>query len=302
MPRRTRGALIALLLAVAGPGGSTPLEFADVGHSHVWRMPDPDFGGFSGLWVAPDGAGFIAIGDRGAVATGRLVRDGRGRIAGVADAALGRLRDPLGRPLTERATDAEGLAVAPDGTIFVAFELQHRVVRLAAPEAPALTLPALPEAEQMHLNTGIEALAFDRDGRLLAIPEAPPRGRTDFPVWRLDGRFWTLAHSLRFEAPWRIVAADLGPDGALYVLERDLRLPYGFRSRIRRFALEGDGIEEGETLWQTRPGQYGNLEGLSLWTDEAGRLRATMISDDNFLPVLSTAFVELVLAPAPARR
>jgi hypothetical protein len=150
------------------------------------------------------------------------------------------------------------------------------------------------------VNAGIEALALDPRGRLVAIPEAPPRGDTDFPVWRLEGSGWIHARTLRHEAPWRIAGADFGPDGALYVLERDLRLPFGFRSRIRRFDPAGDAA--GATLWETRPGQFGNLESLSLWTDDAGRLRATMIADDNFLSVLPTAFVELVLAPAPPRR
>lgn len=304
MPRRARGALTALVLAVAGPGGSSAPAPGLAAEAWVWRSGAPGFGGFSGLRVAPDGAGFVAIGDRGAVVTGRLLRDASGRIAGVAEARHGRLRDGAGRPLAEPWTDAEGLAVAPDGTLFVAFEARHRIVRLAAPEAPAEALPALPMADRMPPNKGIEALAFDPTGRLLAIPEQPPRGMAGLPVWRLEAGGWTEALRLPFEPPWLVADADLGPDGSLYLLERDLRLPFGFASRLRRFepGAEGwgeDGPGTGRVVWQSRPGRHGNLEGLSLWRDGTGALRATMISDDNFLPVLATAFVEVVLDLPP---
>ncbi len=302
MPRRARGALTALLLAVAGPGGSTPPGSAPPATAFVWRMPAAGFGGFSGLWVAPDGGRFVAVGDRGAVATGRLLRDGAGAIAGVEGAALGRLRDAAGRPLRDPWTDAEGLAVAPDGTLHVAFEARHRIVRLAAPEAPAEALPAHPDFARLPPNKGIEALAIDGRGRLLAIPERPAGAAEALPVYRFEGGSWRRAFALPFEAPWLVAAADVGPDGGLYLLERDLRLPFGFRSRVRRFALAEAGAGGGAVLWETRAGQFGNLEGLAVWRDAAGALRLTMISDDNLLPVLTTSFVEVVLAPGPAGR
>ena len=40
------------------------------------------------------------------------------------------------------------------------------------------------------------------------------------------------------------------------------------------------------------PGRHQNLEGLSVWRDEGGILRLTMISDDGFKSFWSTRFVE----------
>ncbi len=77
--------------------------------------------------------------------------------------------------------------------------------------------------------------------------------------------------------PFLIVGADIGPDGRLYMLERDFA-GIGFRSRIRRFDLDG-GNEE--TMLETGLRTHDNLEGISVWQDAQG-LRLTLISDDNF--------------------
>ena len=74
-----------------------------------------------------------------------------------------------------------------------------------------------------------------------------------------------------------VTGADLGPDGRLYVLERNFT-GLGFRSRLRRVNM--DGSEE-EILLTTPTGTHDNLEGVAIWADDQG-LRATMISDDNF--------------------
>ncbi len=72
--------------------------------------------------------------------------------------------------------------------------------------------------------------------------------------------------------------ADVGPDGMLYVLERDFAV-FGFRSRVRRFAR--DGSDE-TVILESRTGQHDNLEGISVWRDAAGDIRITMVADDNF--------------------
>lgn len=88
------------------------------------------------------------------------------------------------------------------------------------------------------------------------------------------------------------VAADFGPDGRLYLLERDFRGIGGFASRLRRFDLTERGFDGETTLFQTPFSLHDNLEGLSIWRDAQGGLRATMISDDNFLFVQQTQIVE----------
>jgi len=78
-----------------------------------------------------------------------------------------------------------------------------------------------------------------------------------------------------------------GPDGQLYVLERDF-LGIGFRSRVRRFDLTG-GNEQ--ILLETRLRQHDNLEGISIWQDDQG-VRMTLISDDNYRAFQRTEIVE----------
>jgi len=90
---------------------------------------------------------------------------------------------------------------------------------------------------------------------------------------------------------FRPVAADFGPDGRFYLLERRFHGPGGFSSRLRRFDLGPKGFSSGQVLLQTKAGRHDNLEGLSIWRGPDG-LRATMISDDNFLFMQVTEIVE----------
>ena len=94
------------------------------------------------------------------------------------------------------------------------------------------------------------------------------------------------------------MGADVGPDGRLYLLERNFRGLLGFRSRVRRFGLGPDGITSTEELLSTGTLQYDNLEGISVWDDGLG-IRLTMISDDNFLPVQRTELVEYRVTDTP---
>ena len=83
----------------------------------------------------------------------------------------------------------------------------------------------------------------------------------------------------------------IGPDGKLYVLERDFRGLRGFASRVRRYAMEDDKIGPPEHILTTSLMQFDNLEGIAVWADGQG-IRITMISDDNFLFVQRTELVE----------
>ena len=85
------------------------------------------------------------------------------------------------------------------------------------------------------------------------------------------------------------VAADIGPDNRLYLLERDFRGLGGFASRLRRFDLTG-GAET--TLFTTPCARHDTLEGLSVWRNPAGQLIAPPISDDNFFALQRTEIVE----------
>ena len=96
------------------------------------------------------------------------------------------------------------------------------------------------------------------------------------------------------------VGADFGTDNLLYLLERSVS-PLGFRTRVRRFDLSQINLIE-EILLTTGQLSHDNREGISVWTDQKGATRVTMISDDNFLPILSREVVEYILHEWLARR
>ncbi|WP_308917591.1 esterase-like activity of phytase family protein [Jannaschia sp. LMIT008] len=281
-----RGPGLALALTLLAP----PACAAQFLGAQTWVGGWHGSGGYSGLWVSPDGRDFLTVSDRGGWVRGRLVRDARGAVAGVEGAERGAF---LGRggPLRGLSADAEGLAVR-DGTVFVSFEQDHRVMRFADPAAPGERLPDIEGLAPPRPNNGLEALAVDAAGRLFAITEtAEPQG---FPVFVGEGGVWTRAFHVSRRGGFLVVGADIGPDGRLYVLERDFAL-IGFRSRIRSFDPSG-GDEREEMV--SALGSHDNLEGLAIWRDDAGRLRATMISDDNFRAVQRTEFVDYALGDA----
>ena len=50
------------------------------------------------------------------------------------------------------------------------------------------------------------------------------------------------------------------------------------------------------TLLRTRFGELDNMESISTWRDAEGRIRVTLLSDDNFFPLQRTMFAEYILA------
>jgi len=69
----------------------------------------------------------------------------------------------------------------------------------------------------------------------------------------------------------------------------------GFSSRVRRFDLGPEGLTDEATLLETAFGSSDNFEGISVWRDAEGRTRVTLIADDNFFALQSTAIAEYVL-------
>jgi len=267
-----------------------------VGH-FVWRTPEPGIGGLSGLKLAPDGSDFIAIGDRGIMVTGRLERE-EGRIGAVTVTAVAPLRGTAGQPLTGHAADAEGLERAPDGTLFVSFERDHRVVSYAAPGASARPLPRHPGFARLASNNGLEALAMDASGVLWAIAESSGDWTQPFPVFRFADGNWTQPFGLPRRGPYLAVGAEFGPDGRLYLLERDFAgVLRGVSSRVRAFSLGAEGPLAEEEILVTPHGQFDNLEAIALWQEPGGALRITLLSDDNFNALQRTEFVEFRIAP-----
>lgn len=257
----------------------------------------PYFGGLSGLQFSRDGRDFIALSDRGALVAGEVARDAAGAIRSVAfDGPARLLTDAAATPLADPYTDSEGLRITADGNLLISFEQMHRIARFDPAGRLVATLPVPLAFADFPPNSGIEALALAADGAIYAIPEGDAAGQAEFPIFRLTGDGWARAGTFRGAGTFRPVDAQFGRDGRLYVLERDFWPLVGFQSRLRRLTLAGGGVAADEELFASRAGQFGNLEGLSLWQDARGGLHATLVADNNFLPVQQSAFVDLAIS------
>ncbi|MCW9042567.1 MAG: esterase-like activity of phytase family protein [Pseudopelagicola sp.] len=286
--------LIVPLASLAEERASARLDSA-----FAWDIDEPWFGGFSGMEVAQDGVGFLAVTDRGRFVEGRLERDKSGRISGVSNLTSTPLRNADGELPRSYERNSEGAARgSADGPIFVCFEGQHKVEAFDYPGAPARPLPMLPGAEQLSKNESLEALAVDQGGRLVLVSESQDGPNQGFPVWRLSEGQWHILDSVSREGGFRPVGADFGPDGRFYLLERSFNI-IGFSSRVRRFDLEGDRFVNEQELFRTATGTHDNLEGLAVWRDTDGAIRLTMVSDDNFFAFQRTEIVEYVVTENP---
>lgn len=260
--------------------------------TYVWRMDDPEFGGFSGIDISADGSRFTALSDRATLRWGRIIRDADGNIESLETEGRTRLKDMRGRPLPPgRIGDSEGIAVAGDGTIHISFEGLTRVARYATPGSPAEVLESPPAFKRMQKNSSLEALAIMPDGTLLTVPERSGSIDRPFPVWRWRNGTWDQPYDIPRNGNWLPVGADIGPDGRLYLLERDFKGLLGFLSRVRRFEVTETALLNETVLMRSRAMRFDNLEGIAAWDDGQG-IRLTMISDDNFQFLQRTEIVE----------
>lgn len=307
MPRRPRLAVVVAALVVLGlQGSATPTPPPGFLGSIRWTMADPRFGGFSAIEVASDGSRFIALNDKGAFVQGRLRRAPDGTIAAVEAGPVTLLKSKEDKPLAKGRNDSEGMAIAADGTVYISFEGVARILRYAKITGLAENLPTPPAFKTLPHNAALEALAIDANGALYTLPEELPESKrirfltgqrgnahgADFPVWRFANGDWTQPFSLPRDGVFLPVAADFGPDGRLYVLERAFHGIAGFSSRVRSFKVGQKAVSDRRTHLQTPAGFHDNLEGLSAWRDSKGAIRLTMVSDDNFMPFQRTEIVE----------
>ncbi|MXQ08328.1 esterase-like activity of phytase family protein [Alphaproteobacteria bacterium GH1-50] len=253
--------------------------------------------GVSGLELDETGTVFTAIGDRGFWMTGRLVRTGGG-IVEVAVDTLAPILGPEGFPVAARRvgdwSDSEGLAIAPDGTVWVSFERWAHVWRYdQGLGGPASHIKDHPTFYDHAENWQLEATAISPEGDVYTFSEKPlPNG---FPIYRLSSGGWVIDGTLPENDLFSIVGADFDENGDLYLLERKLVMGFWWQSRLRRVRLDGS---EDRVLWTSQRGDFGNLEGLALWRD-GDTLMMTAVSDNNGDLNTPTEWVDFRLTPAP---
>ncbi|UWQ41149.1 esterase-like activity of phytase family protein [Leisingera aquaemixtae] len=284
--------LAAAAFAASRPAAAVTAKAQYLG-SYTWNLKQPWFGGFSALKISAGGREMTVLSDRATLVT-TSIRRKKGQISGVTARTAHGLRASTGKMLSGFAGDSEGLAIAADGSRYISFEGAARVARYRHAQGRAKVLPRPAAFRKLPVNKSLETLAIDARGDLYTLPEQAFDQNGQIPVWRWNGRRWSRPFSLPPSGSFLPVDADFGPDGRFYLLERDLTF-LGFRSRLRRWDMTAGGPANETVLLQTGPGTHDNLEGLSVWTDDTGRLRATMVSDDNFLPLQRTELVEYAL-------
>lgn len=235
--------------------------------------------GVSGLEVSSDGSSFYAVSDQGWWLEGNFQRRGE-VITGIEAPQITAMIGQDGFPVAARRvgdlSDAEGLAIAPDGTAWVSYERWAHVWKFDQVYSQALWIKDHPTFYDHADNWQLEAAAIASDGTVYVFSEKPlPEG---FPIYRLGkDALWTIDGYLPEHDVFAIVGADFDEDDALYILERKLVVGLWWQNRVRRVRLDGS---EDTILWTGERGEYGNLEGISVWRDAKGT-RLTMVSDNN---------------------
>ncbi|RPE63082.1 hypothetical protein EDD53_2678 [Pacificibacter maritimus] len=283
---------IRLVLALGFIALFTQIVAADTKYvgSTLWTSDDPLHGGYSGLEVTADGRGFVAISDHGSIAKGRFERAETGVIKSVTSVQRHALKGADSDTIKKYERDAEGLAIAPNGQLFISFEGIHKIYRYPSDTSRAMKMDQHPAFEALQSNSSLEALAITDTGHILTVPERSGGETRPFPVYRFDGTHWDQPYSIPRSANYLPVGMDIGPDGKLYLLERWFR-GIGFSSRVRRFDFGTSRLTNETTLLESSLGAHDNLEGLAVWHDGKD-IRLTMISDDNFKAFQVTEFVE----------
>ncbi len=279
----------------------------------VLSSPMKRFGGLSGFDLRADGSRFLAISDLGSWFSGRLVRSA-GHLVGVADTMWGPMLNGKGQPLaTRRVADAESLQLAPGGA-YVSFEQANdlKFYRFKSDPSLARAEPvAIPRsARGMIRNKGLETVALaPEDGPLAGSPVLIAERSLDESG---NHRAWVVrgpragAFSVVRSDDYDVTDGAFMPNGDLLLIERRITaIPVAVNMRLRRIAADdirpGALVDGPVALEATMAEQIDNMEGLAVSTDPDGRMRVTIVSDDNLNSFQRTMLLEFVwLGPTVA--
>jgi hypothetical protein len=278
----------------------------------VLRSPNKNFGGISAIRLAPDGAHFISLSDRGWWLRGRIVYDDT-RPTAIADAEMAPILGADGRPLAARGWfDTESIA-EDGGTLYVGIERVHQIVRfnygkdgLLARGQPIAVPPGL---RTLPANKGLEALVFVPKGlhqkesalagTLIAISERGLDKAGNINAFLIGGPA-PGGFAVKRNASYDISDAALLPGGDLLLLERRFNWTSGLSVRMRRIALgeiKPGALVDGPILFEADLGyEIDNMEGLSVHRGASGEIVLTLISDDNFSMIQRTLLLQFTLA------
>jgi hypothetical protein len=277
------------------------------------KSPDPSFGGWSSIKIAPDGR-LLAVSDKGMWLGAKIETDRKGVFKGLRDARMALMRDLKADPLDGKvAGDAESLTFLADGRAAVSFEQDHRIwiydLAKNGPAGAALPGPsAKPIEAGLGSNEGLEALTVTADGDLLAGAEQPGKnGRNLFRI-KLDAKSEAdyARGNAQISQGYGLVDLDRLPGGDFIALERFYFPIIGNKITVRRLGADGlttDPIDlKGAVLAHfEKPALIDNFEGLAIAPLPDGAVRLYIMSDDNFSANQKTLIFAFDLpAPKPA--
>ncbi len=254
----------------------------------------PNLGGLSAIEITEKGRKFVFISDRGYYFKGQILRNTKGFIEDLNIIKSGPLLNSTGNKLSGRNTDSESLTTTKKQGFYISFESNHRIMFHESLNAAGTFLPRHNDFQKFDSNKGLEAIAANSKGEIFAIPEEPLKGDTDFPIYKLSGKTWSVFSRFPRSGAYLVTDAVFLPDNDLLILERDFNWEVGFKMQLRIIHINSDTITGQTNLLSLNSGLH-NHEGLSLWQDNYKNFFITSISDNNFLPFVSSEIKEFSL-------
>ena len=256
---------------------------------------EKDYGGFSGLLINNAGTVALVVTDKSFFFVLELRRDDNDILTGYSAIKKGRILSSKGEHLNGRNTDSESIAMDANNNYYISFESNHRIMMHTEVEGKGIFVPKHPMFRKLSVNKGIEALAIDNENRLIAIPEKPPLGISDVPIFRLQNNKWEIIKYVKIEDNFLVTAAEILPMGLLLILERKFSWTQGFKTRFRLISLDKFDNTEPIIVFTSTANQFDNLEGMTFWKDKKGEMRILTVSDDNFHPLQQSEIREFFL-------
>ncbi|WP_064713699.1 esterase-like activity of phytase family protein [Rhizobium bangladeshense] len=251
------------------------------------------FGSLSSIRFRQDQKHFIVVLDTGQWLTGRIERDGRGRLSGLSAVEITPLKDRAGRSLEGKGhMDAEGVALDGD-RILVSFEQAHRVDVYPDPgfaDSRAITtLPILVPRKMLRDNRGIETIAVSpassplKSG-VVIVSERGLDSEGNRAAAILNGPLKGL-FSIKRDGSFDVTDGAFLPNGDLLLLERRFNMAEGIGMRLRRIKgadIRPGAVVDGQLLLEGNfNSQIDNMEGLDVFQAADGTTHIITVSDDN---------------------
>ena len=269
-------------------------KLEQVGFLNIDRN-EKDYGGFSGLLIKNAGTEALVVTDKSFFFVLELSRDDNDILTGYSVIKKGRILSSKGEHLNGRNTDSESIAMDANNNYYISFESNHRIMMHTEVEGKGIFVPKHPMFRKLSVNKGIEALAIDNENRLIAIPEKPPLGMSDIPLFRLQYDKWEIIKYVKIEDNFLVTDAEILPMGLLLILERKFSWTQGFKTRFRLISLDKFDNTEPIIVFTSTANQFDNLEGMTFWKDKKGEMRILTVSDDNFHPLQQSEIREFIL-------